>query len=163
MGAGKTTVGRALARKLHLDFYDSDREVESRTGVSVPTVFEIEGEDGFRRREAQVIGELASMPPCVVATGGGIVLRQENREVLKSSGFVVYLDVPATLLWERTRHDRNRPLLRVDDPLKRLRELYVERDPLYRETADWIVDGSAMQAPAIVQLLTRELGERWKR
>lgn len=163
MGAGKTTIGRQLARKLHLEFYDTDREVEARTGVSIPTVFEIEGEDGFRRREAQVVAELAELPPCVIATGGGIVLRPENRAVLKSSGWVVYLDVPAPLLWERTRHDRNRPLLRVDDPLQRLHELYLHRDPLYRETADLVIDGAQMQAAAIVQLLVKEMGGRWER
>ena len=162
MGAGKTTIGRQLARKLHLEFYDSDREIEARTGVSIPTVFEIEGEDGFRRREAQVIAELANLPPCVIATGGGVVLRQENRDVLKASGWVVYLDVPPQILWERTRLDRNRPLLRVDDPLERLRELYVQRSPLYREAADIVIDGGRIQAHTIVSVLTKEMGERWK-
>lgn len=162
MGAGKTTIGRQLARKLHLEFYDSDREIEARTGVSIPTVFEIEGEDGFRRREAQVIAELACLPPCVIATGGGVVLRQENRDVLKASGWVVYLDVPPQILWERTRLDRNRPLLRVDDPLERLRELYVQRSPLYREAADIVIDGGRIQAHTIVSVLTKEMGERWK-
>lgn len=162
MGAGKTTIGRQLARKLHLEFYDSDREIEARTGVSIPTVFEIEGEDGFRRREAQVIAELACLPPCVIATGGGVVLRQENRDALKASGWVVYLDVPPQILWERTRLDRNRPLLRVDDPLERLRELYVQRSPLYRETADIVIDGGRIQAHTIVSVLTKEMGERWK-
>ena len=163
MGAGKTTLGRQLARKLHLEFYDSDREIEARTGVSIPTVFEIEGEEGFRRREAQVIAELAALPPCIIATGGGVVLRQENREILKASGVVAYLDVPPQTLWERTRLDRNRPLLRVDDPLARLRELYVERSPLYRETADIVIDGGRIQAHTIVSLLAKEVGERWKR
>ena len=163
MGAGKTTVGRQLARKLHLDFYDSDREIESRTGVSIPTVFEIEGEEGFRRREAQVIAELAVLPSCVIATGGGIVLRPENRCLLRATGWVVYLDVPPAILWERTRLDKNRPLLRVDDPLGRLQELYALRAPLYRETADYIVDGAHMQAATIVQQLLKEVGERWKR
>ena len=163
MGAGKTTVGRQMARKLQLDFYDSDREIEARTGVSVPTVFEIEGEDGFRRREAQVIAELATLPACVIATGGGVVLRPENRAALKKSGWVVYLDVPPVILWERTRQDRNRPLLRVEDPLKRLQELYVMRDPLYRETADYTVDGSRLQASAIVQQLLSEVEGKWKR
>ena len=162
MGAGKTTIGRQLARKLHLEFYDSDREIEVRTGVSIPTVFEIEGEDGFRRREAQVIAELACLPPCVIATGGGVVMRQENRDVLKASGWVVYLDVPPQILWERTRLDRNRPLLRVDDPLERLRELYVQRSPLYREAADIVIDGGRIQAHTIVSVLTKEMGERWK-
>ena len=162
MGAGKTTIGRVLAKRLNLEFIDSDREIEARTGVSIPTVFEIEGEEGFRRREALVIEQLSKQQGCVIATGGGAVLRQDNRDRLKESGFVVYLKVPPHLLWERTRHDRNRPLLRVDDPLARLQELYALRDPLYHEVADMVIDGARIHAPAIVQLLVKELSERCK-
>lgn len=162
MGAGKTTIGRTLAKRLALAFIDSDREIEERTGVSIPTIFEIEGEDGFRRREASVIGDLARLSGQVVATGGGAVLRPENRANLRASGFVVYLNVPPQILWERTRHDRNRPLLRVADPLARLNELYTQRDPYYREVADLIVDGGRGSASGILQLLTKEIGERWK-
>jgi shikimate kinase len=161
MGSGKTTIGRSLAKRLNLIFVDSDKEIENRTGVSIPTIFEIEGEDGFRKREAQVIAECARQEGQVVATGGGVILRSENRANLRSSGFVVYLNVPAYTLWERTRHDRNRPLLQVDDPLLRLKELFVLRDPLYREVADLIVDGSRINAQGIMQLLIKEIGERW--
>jgi len=162
MGAGKTTIGRSLARQLDLEFIDTDREIEARTGVSIPTVFEIEGEDGFRKREAQVIADLSRLSGRVVATGGGVVLRAENRANLRASGFVVYLNVPPYTLWERTRHDRNRPLLQVDDPLLKLKELYSQRDPLYREVADLVVDGSRNNAQGILQLLIQEVGEQWK-
>ena len=156
MGAGKTTVGRQLARRLGRPFYDSDHEIVERTGVPIPTIFEIEGEDGFRRREAQTIRELTEDDGLVLATGGAGVLRAENRERLHDTGWVVYLNVPPVLLYERTRNDRNRPLLQVADPLTRLEELYTLRDPLYRETAHLVVDGSHLVASGIVQYLLRE-------
>ena len=162
MGAGKTTIGRSLAKRLDLDFIDSDREIELRTGVSIPTIFEIEGEEGFRKREIQVIADLSRFSGLVVATGGGVVLRPENRASLRSSGLVVYLNVPPCTLWERTRHDRNRPLLQVDDPLLKLKELYAQRDPFYREVADLVIDGSRINARGILQLLIKEIGDRWK-
>lgn len=162
MGSGKTTIGRSLAKRLDLEFVDSDREIESRTGVSIPTIFEIEGEDGFRKREAQVIADCSKLNGRVVATGGGVVLRPENRANLRSSGIVVYLNVPPYTLWERTRNDRNRPLLQVGDPLLKLRELFDQRDALYREVADLIVDGSRISAQGVLQLLIKEVGERWK-
>ena len=162
MGSGKTTLGRSLAKKLNLEFIDSDREIEARTGVAVPTVFEIEGEDGFRRRESQVIAEISRVSGRVVATGGGAVLRAENRANLRASGLVAYLNVPPHTLYERTRHDRNRPLLQVDDPLSKLRELYVQRDPIYRELADLVIDGGRMNASGILQVLIKAYGDRWK-
>jgi len=162
MGSGKTTIGRSLAKRLELDFVDSDREIELRTGVSIPTVFEIEGEEGFRKREAQVIADLSQLSRRVVATGGGVVLRPENRTNLRASGFVIYLNVPPLTLWERTRNDRNRPLLKVSDPLQRLKDLYTQRDSLYREVANLVVDGSRINAQGILQLLMKEIGEQWK-
>lgn len=162
MGAGKTTIGRSLAKRLNLEFIDSDREIETRTGVSIPTIFEIEGEDGFRKREAQVIADLSGLTGRVVGTGGGAVLRSENRANMIMSGFTVYLNVPPHILLERTRHDRNRPLLQVADPLLKLKELFSQRDPLYREVADLIIDGSRINAQGVLQLLIKEVGERWK-
>ena len=158
MGAGKTTVGRQLAKRLGRKFYDSDHEIVERTGVPIPTIFEIEGEDGFRRREMQTIQELTAESGVVVATGGGAVLRQENRLRLHETGWVVYLDVPPLQLYERTKHDRNRPLLQVEDPLGRLESLYTQRDPLYRETAHLVVNGGMLLAAGIVNHLVKEFG-----
>lgn len=140
MGAGKTTVGRALARRLGKTFHDSDREIETRTGVRVAHIFEIEGEDGFRRREAETIERLTALDDIVLATGGGAVLDPANRERLRTRGFVIYLHAHPRELWQRTRHDRTRPLLQNVDPRQRLELLYAERDPLYRETADAVVE-----------------------
>jgi shikimate kinase len=140
MGAGKTTVGQLLARRLGKTFHDSDHEIELRTGVRIPVIFEIEGEAGFRSRESQTIAALCDLDDIVLATGGGAVLEPANRERLHSNGFVIYLRGDPQQLWQRTRHDRNRPLLQTDDPLRRLRELYEQRDPLYREVADLVVD-----------------------
>jgi shikimate kinase len=141
MGAGKTTVGREYARRHHLRFVDCDHEIEARTGVKVPTIFEIEGEEGFRRRESQLIDELTRSSGLVLATGGGAVLDPGNRALLSERGVVVYLNVPPHVLWERTRHDRNRPLLQVPNPRERIEALFRERDPLYRSVADIVVDG----------------------
>jgi shikimate kinase len=156
MGAGKTTVGRQLAKRLGRSFLDSDHEIVARTGVPIPTIFEIEGEEGFRRREAQTISEVTEASDIVLATGGGVVLNPDNRRRLHETGWVVYLNVPPVLLYERTRHDRNRPLLNVPDPMAKLEELYAARDPLYREIAHIVVDGSHLVASGIVQHLLRE-------
>ena len=156
MGAGKTTIGRQLARRLGRRFYDSDHEIVARTGVPIPTIFEIEGEEGFRRRESLAIAELTSGTDIVLATGGGVVLSPENRKRLHDTGWVVYLNVPPLMLFERTRHDRNRPLLRVENPLGKLEELHALRDPLYRETAHLVVDGSHLVASGVVHYLLKE-------
>lgn len=156
MGAGKTTIGRQLARRLGRNFHDSDHEIVERTGVPIPTIFEIEGEDGFRRREVQTIAELTAMNSIVMATGGGVVLDPENRQRLHDTGWVVYLNVPPFMLYQRTRHDRNRPLLQVEDPLARLESLHAARDPLYREAAHMVVEGGQLVASGVVQYLMRE-------
>jgi len=158
MGAGKTTIGRQLARRLGRNFHDSDHEIVERTGVPIPTIFEIEGEDGFRRREVQTIAELTAMSNIVMATGGGVVLDPENRQRLHDTGWVVYLNVPPFMLYQRTRHDRNRPLLQVEDPLARLEGLHAARDPLYREAAHMVVEGGQLVASGVVQYLMREFG-----
>lgn len=161
MGAGKTTIGRSLAKRMSLSFIDTDREIEAKTGVSIPTIFEIEGESGFRDRESQTIEEFGRKHAQIIATGGGSVLRPENRENMRNMGFVVYLNVPPQTLWERTRNDRNRPLLQVADPLRRLTELFTVRDPLYRDVADLVIDGSRISAQSVLQLLIKEIGARW--
>ena len=162
MGAGKTTVGRQLARRLGRRFFDSDHEIVERTGVFIPTIFEIEGEEGFRRRESQTIAELSGVDNIVLATGGGAVLNPENRRILHETGWCVYLNVPPVLLYERTKHDRNRPLLQVENPLAKLEELYAARDPLYRESAHFVVEGSHLVASGIVQQLLREFSRLCK-
>lgn len=160
MGAGKTTIGRQLAKRMERPFFDSDLELESRTGVRIPIVFEIEGESGFRHREAQLIAELSQNKGIVMATGGGAVLNAATRALLHDSGWVVYLDAPPALLYERTRHDRNRPLLQVDDPLQKLEMLYRQRDALYREIAHMVVDGAHTLARGAVHHIYREFQKR---
>lgn len=156
MGSGKTTVGRHLAKRLARDFLDSDHEIEARTGVRIPIIFEIEGEAGFRRREAQVIGELTARQNVVLATGGGAVLDAQNRALLRERGWTVYLEAAPALLVERTRYDKNRPLLQVENPLERLERLYAERDPLYREIAHCVVHCGEMPLYLLVQFLFKE-------
>ncbi|WIM05295.1 MAG: shikimate kinase [Candidatus Nitricoxidivorans perseverans] len=159
MGAGKTTVGRQLAKRLNRRFVDADHEIESRTGVRIPVIFEIEGEAGFRRREAQVIEALSRERRLVLATGGGAVLDPANRACLRETGVVVYLHAVADTLFERTRRDRGRPLLRVDDPLAKLRELLDQRDPLYRETAHLVVE-SGGGASVLAERIEKEIRAR---
>ena len=157
MGAGKSTVGRLLARRLSMRFVDTDHEIEKRNGVTIPVIFEIEGEDGFRRREQEVLADLAQEQGLVLNTGGGIVLRPENREALRNHGFVVYLNARPELLAERTKHDRSRPLLNVEDPLARLRQLHAVRDPLYREVAHAIVETGRGAPQQVVQAILSEM------
>lgn len=150
MGAGKTTIGRSLARRVGKTFLDTDQEIESRTGVRIAVIFEIEGEAGFRRRESEMLVSLAAGENQVLATGGGIVLDPRNRELLRARGCVVYLHAEPMELWQRTRLDKNRPLLRTDDPRSRIAELYELRDPLYRETADIVVSTGRQSANALL-------------
>jgi shikimate kinase len=162
MGAGKTSVGRLLARRLHKAFVDSDHEIEARTGVKIPVIFEIEGEDGFRRRESSVVQDLARQTDIVLATGGGAVIDPQNRAVLHSTGTVIYLRAAPTELYFRTRHDRNRPLLRTSDPLAKLEELLRIRDPFYRDCAHLIVDTGNQAIRSLVSRIERELRDRAK-
>lgn len=143
MGAGKTSVGRMLAKRTNRVFYDSDAEIERATGVKIPVIFDIEGESGFRAREEKVIERLSAMNDIVLATGGGAILSPANRACLRQHGCVIYLRATAEDLWRRTRHDRNRPLLQTTNPLAKLKELHAQRDPLYSEAADLIVDTGA--------------------
>ena len=150
MGAGKSAVGRHLARALHLDFADSDDEIEARTGVDIPFIFEKEGEGGFRKREAGVIDDLSQREGIVLATGGGAILRRENRNHLGGRGFVVYLYTSVDQQAKRTAKGRERPLLEGGDPHRILADLFETRDPLYREIADLVVmtDGRKVKSVA---------------
>ena len=138
MGAGKTTVGKILADELGLDFLDTDKEIEERTGADIGWIFDVEGEEGFRKREAAMLDELTERNGVLIATGGGIVLREDNRKRLVSRGTVVYLDAPLDQQVERTSRDRNRPLLQDGEPRDILEGMAEERDPLYREVADFV-------------------------
>ena len=150
MGAGKTTIGRQLAKSLKLPFYDSDKAIEESTGVDIPTIFEFEGEEGFRDREQKIIKQLTQMQGIVLATGGGAILREENRSLLKDNGFVVYLQCSVSRILERTRRDTKRPLLKTNNPRERLESLFKEREPLYLACADYKIDTGIMQSKAVV-------------
>ena len=161
MGAGKTTVGRQLAKRLGKAFCDSDREIEARTGVRVAVIFDIEGEAGFRRRESDVIEQVTALDNVVLATGGGAVLDPRNREHLKTRGFVIYLHAQPLVLCQRTRSDKSRPLL-VGDPRDRLEKLYMERDPLYREVADLVIDTGRQSVSSLLALVLAKFDEACK-
>ena len=141
-GAGKSTLGRQLARRLNKTFVDADAELERKLGVTIPTIFEIEGEASFRDREEAVLADLTTRSGVVLATGGGVVIRSTNRERLKANGTVIYLHAMPELLRERTRRSRHRPLLNAADPIARLAELYAARDALYREVASMIIESN---------------------
>jgi shikimate kinase len=157
MGAGKSTIGRQLSRQLRMTFYDSDREIENRTGVDIPLIFELEGEQGFRKRERLVIDELTSLPDIVLATGGGAILDADNRKHLAERGLVIYLHASVNQQLDRTKHDRNRPLLQTDNPRQRLGDLMQLRDPLYREIADLVIDTDGKRVMAVVNQIIRKL------
>lgn len=149
MGAGKSAVGRQLARMLHLSFLDSDDEIESRTGVDIPFIFEKEGEDGFRKREAKVIDDLSAKDGVVLATGGGAIVDPSNRNFLGARGFVVYLHTTVEQQLARTQRGRERPLLESGDRRQILEELMATRDPMYREIADLIVETDGRKVNAV--------------
>jgi len=157
MGAGKTTVGRALARRLGYTFVDSDREIVERTGVSIPVIFDIEGEAGFRAREHTVIQELVNRRLIVLATGGGAVLDPLNRAALKNHGITIYLRASVEELWRRTRHDHSRPLLQTQAPRETLQALFELRDPIYRDVADIVVDTSLQSVQRLLTQLCSQL------
>jgi shikimate kinase len=156
-GSGKSTVGRQLSRRLQLPFFDSDHVIEQRLGCSIREYFEREGEAAFRDLEEQVLGELAAGPDAVVATGGGAVLREANRAGMRQGGKVIYLRSSPEELYRRLRHDTQRPLLQVADPMAKLRTLYAERDPLYRETAHFQIETGRPSVPTLVNMIAMQL------
>ena len=160
MGAGKTTIGRQLAAALEKEFVDSDHEIVERTGVSIPTIFDIEGEEGFRKREREVIDELTTRDNTILATGGGAVLAEKNRLHLTTRGFVIYLEATVDQLLERTGRDRNRPLLQTEDPRGKLEALMRARDPLYRQVADLVVNTDTRSVRHVVKEILAALKKR---
>ena len=156
-GAGKSAVGRRLAQRLQLPFIDSDDLIERRIGCSIRDYFEREGEQSFRDLEQTVIAELAASAQGIVSTGGGAVLREANRRTLHGRTTVVYLRSTPEELFRRLRHDTHRPLLQVADPLRKLRELYAERDPLYRETAHFVIETGRPSVPTLVNMILMQL------
>jgi shikimate kinase len=157
MGAGKTTIGKYLAQQLNLQFADTDTEIEARTGADIPWIFDVEGEQGFRDREQQAVEEMTLWDNVLLATGGGVIMRQENRRVLAARGFVIYLHATVEEQVRRTHRDRRRPLLQDGDPEEILRDLMVVRDPLYREIADHVIDTDGCSPRTVAQNLVRDL------
>lgn len=157
MGSGKTTMGRALARHLGKVFVDSDEEIQKRTGVTIPHIFDVEGEPGFRTRETAALACLAKRENMVLATGGGAVLAEQNRELLQRCGIVVYLRTSVHDLWHRTRHDRNRPLLQTGDPYAKLMEFHQQRDPLYQQVADIVIQSGRQNVHGLMLHLVEEI------
>lgn len=160
MGAGKSTIGRFLAETLKWPFYDTDREVESRSGANIPWIFDVEGEEGFRRRESEVLQELCALQNCVIATGGGTVLDGENRKRLRQSGWVLFLKVTLEQQVQRTLKDKNRPLLHLgEDPKDVLQRLSQQRCPLYEEVADLIIESQTQHPKEMVKRVLKGLSE----
>lgn len=161
MGAGKTTIGKLIAKLNGAIFYDSDHEIEVRTGVKIPVIFELEGEAGFRKREKTAIEELCQLNHIVLSTGGGVVLQSENRALLKQNGIVIYLRAQVHDLWIRTRFDKTRPLLQGGDLREKLDTLYTERDPIYTELADYIIDTASNLQTKLPSKLMRSLNKHF--
>ena len=158
MGAGKSTIGRHLAQMLHLDFHDSDHEIEKRTGADIAWVFDVEGEEGFRVRETQVVADLTEKQGIVLATGGGSIQSKEIRNNLSARGIVVYLETTIDKQVARTQRDKRRPLLQVDDPREVLENLAASRNPLYEEIADVIVKTDEQSAKVVANQIIEQLG-----
>jgi len=161
MGAGKTTIGRQLAKALHLPFYDSDKAIEEQTGVDIPTIFEYEGEEGFRSREQNMIAELTQINGIVLATGGEAILREANQKALTENGFVVYLQCSVDKILQRTKRDTQRPLLNTENPRARIEKLFSEREPDYLSCADFKIETSSMQSKAVVENILNEYTSRY--
>lgn len=159
MGVGKSTIGRQLAKVQNCSFVDSDREIEARTGVSIATIFEYEGESGFRTREQLIIEEKVKRSPIVLATGGGVVLCESNREALRTHGFVVYLTCSVDKLMRRTRTDTSRPLLQTNDRRQRMNDLMLEREPLYQQCAHFVVNTGEFPTKSAVTLILQAFEE----
>jgi len=157
MGAGKSTVGRHLAKRLKMEFYDSDSAIEERTGVNIATIFEIEGEKGFRAREEQMIAELCQHENIILATGGGSVLSVATREIIQKNAHVIYLNTTAEQLYMRIRHDKSRPLMQTDNPLETLKNLLKQREPYYLEVADSIIKTGQQKINFVIQRIIRSL------
>ena len=157
MGVGKTTIGKVLAESLGLDFVDSDREIESATGADIPWIFDVEGEEGFRALESKMIEKLTTRPNIVLATGGGAILSEANRQWLKARGCVIYLRAPISQQIERTKRDKSRPLLQTANPAQKIRELMAFREPLYREVADFSVDTYRRGPKAVCNEIQKQL------
>ncbi len=157
MGSGKTTIGRALAKRLNLRFVDADHEIEARTGATIPLIFEIEGEASFRQREADVIRDLTAEQGIVLATGGGAVLNEQSRRYLHERGTVIYLRASVNSILQRTSHDRNRPLLQTADPRARIEELSKQRAPLYEEVAHITIETGRPNVQSVVQNILAQL------
>lgn len=164
MGAGKTTVGRRVAMQLGLDFHDLDHEIEERSGATIALIFELDGEAGFRKREAELLDEFSAKAGILLSTGGGAVLAAENRKHLRERGYVVYLETTIEQQLKRLAHDRKRPLLAAPDRRERLLKLAAEREPLYHQIADLVVPtGLNASSGAVARRLVDELGARWRR
>tara|TARA_B100000427_G_C15251019_1_gene482162 strand:- start:76 stop:624 length:549 start_codon:yes stop_codon:yes gene_type:complete len=166
MGVGKSTIGRVLAHIMNLRFFDSDQEIEANTGADIPWIFDVEGESGFRERERKMIIQLCKRKDIVLATGGGVILAKQNREALCSNGTVVYLTAPIEKLVDRTRKDKNRPLLRTNDPERKIIELCNARNHLYEDTADIVIDTEGKKPQVVaseIQKLVQKIGGKFIR
>lgn len=159
MGAGKSTIGRVLASELNRQFRDTDRVIEDRTGADIPWIFDMEGEAGFRDRETAVLADLCLETDLVIATGGGIVLRPENRQMMKESGYVCYLTASTDQLVERTSRDKKRPLLQVENPRQKIIDLLAHREPIYRDSADFIINTDKRSPKMVAQEIMRLIEE----